>query len=1657
LGWGATCLKKVEYPLLQRRMSSPSRGPSPSKPSSPTNHSPSRSHTHDQQPQPDALHEQQDENAMDVDKPDAELPDADADAEQQENGDDEEAEPSGAEEEEQDEELVSQEWNVEEIEALVDYVARYGLSNWTGLANDPILSLRHNGPNHCEAKFDELFSVTEEDLEYHFPLIEPPKRKVEKSKKSKADNDDDDDDAEEEDEDEDDEDREKKPKMKKSSKDDDEFTLDDHDDEEDDEEDSDEDEDFDDDPLVHEIQELELDEELDYHPAAYYPDIFKRPRKMGQIRIRPSVNFGQSAGENGENEKEDEYVPRGTRSSVRIRDSKRISYKLDEKDDEFDEVVSRSSGDDEPEPTERIDKVLAMREITKELVEEESEQQKIVKQLADKEVHDQHPETQLENVTSEEASGAEQAENVEELEKARNKRHTRIENKINMLHADKKGIIVQYLIKPEGVSYKHCEWLAFQTIKERFGEAGTAKILRFENKRLEIEEENEELWGGEHFNPAFVDVEKVIAKGVEDVPLENGQLKRVTKYLVKWSDLPYTECTWETIEDVDDQAKIAEFYKYNTPHSDSGSHRERQMDPARLTQYFQQSPDFFKNNNKLRDYQLDGLNWFIQCYHLRRNVILADEMGLGKTVQSISFLYYLYMEEKIRGPFLIVVPLSTIQHWKREIQQWTEMNVILYYEPTDGKRNRSIIREHEFYYPGTSKVKFNILLTTYETLIADVEDVLHIGFEYVVVDEGHRLKNKNTKLLRCLQRLSIKRRILLTGTPIQNNTEELWTLLNFVEPDTFFSAEEFLSRFGNLTETAQVDELQMEIRPFVLRRMKENVEKSIPPKEETIIDIELTTLQKQYYRAIYEKNRDFLYKGLDKANLPSLINIEMELRKCCNHPWLIKGAEDAAFPGDVTKAEYFRVTVEASGKLVLLDKLLPKLKSEGHRVLIFSQMKKVLDILQEYVEYKEYDFERLDGSSQGNVRQAAIDRFSKKGSKKFIFLLSTRAGGVGLNLTAADTVIIYDSDWNPQQDIQAQARVHRIGQQKNVMIYRLVTRNTYEAEMFDRASKKLGLEQAVMSQIQKSNQQIKPDKKELDRLLKLGAYGLMDDDEAAKKFTESSIDDILKHGTRVVRHSAEEGAATGALGSINFSKMTFASAGADTSIDINDPDFWNKVLKANDANKEIQLDELSLALVDGSAVKTARARKDFFGKLKQKVQQAFKKKAAGQDPKDLNDTVSLLRTVVQTAKFLDSEKKTAKAWIKELQKKGRGRGGYDSADDEEVVEEAQPEEEEEEEDFEGDENEESEAEGGEDDDDEDDEVSARGNRRKSRNATASGIRKGGMNNKQVPKGELCGTCHKRGQFVECDGPCVRGYHPECIDLDSESIPSSSKPWECPICESGQFECLVCGEAAAIDEGGGDGVLPCSQAGCGAFYHEECIKTCHLAHFFKEGNSKFRCPRHYCAICEKSGLTVHCEFCPSAYHPACFPTSSEYARLNQKTIICSSCLPQLKSDAIGSAAIANSIEGKVDTDPVRPRTDEAVKGKKRGRKKKFTPGMYSVRFKMTDTEPQTFEDVPVFLDGDGDVKKKEEEPSGTSKKKSRRSKAKKEKEESDEENMDVDGDAEVTTPATTSSRSSRRVARSAAAAEPTGEGEDDEEDGDGEEDDYRPKKRQRTKE
>ncbi|GKY91232.1 hypothetical protein MPSEU_000095800 [Mayamaea pseudoterrestris] len=606
--------------------------------------------------------------------------------------------------------------------------------------------------------------------------------------------------------------------------------------------------------------------------------------------------------------------------------------------------------------------------------------------------------------------------------------------------------------------------------------------------------------------------------------------------------------------------------------------RDKLYDPA--------EPHLYKNANRLRDYQVDGVNWLASTWYKRQGAILADEMGLGKTVQIVCYIEHIFRVEKIRRPFLVVIPLSTVEHWRREFQGWTDMVCCVYH---DRQRIwRDVLREYEWYFedrPHTAEfLKFDVLITTYDTLVSDFDIISQIPFRVAVVDEAHRLRNQKGKLLECMREISAKgtmqygfqSRILMSGTPLQNDLNELWSLLNFIEPSKFPDPDDFIAKFGNMANKEQVESLQMMISPFMLRRVKEDVAKDIPAKEETLIDVELTSIQKQYYRAIFERNHAFLSMGGNRQVAPKLMNIQMELRKVCNHPFLLDGVEhketerqykefleSGSFEGKSPEEQQYMLNqhgyIMNSGKMVLLDKLLPRLKAEGHKILIFSQMVRMLDLLAEYCEFRNYRFERLDGRIRGAERQKSIDRFERD-ENSFLFLLSTRAGGVGINLTAADICIIFDSDWNPQNDVQAQARCHRIGQTKDVKIYRLITSRSFEQEMFDRASRKLGLEQAVLGTFEQGNDD-KPTNEEMEQLLKKGAYALLEDenDEVMQEFCTDDIDSILKKRTRT---RVVEGAKTSTW--LNKSGMMVSKSKFTTEdgeqLDMDDPQFWQKVM-----------------------------------------------------------------------------------------------------------------------------------------------------------------------------------------------------------------------------------------------------------------------------------------------------------------------------------------------------------------------------------------------------------------------------------------------------------------------------------------------------------------
>ncbi|XP_047950941.1 ISWI chromatin-remodeling complex ATPase CHR11 isoform X2 [Salvia hispanica] len=499
---------------------------------------------------------------------------------------------------------------------------------------------------------------------------------------------------------------------------------------------------------------------------------------------------------------------------------------------------------------------------------------------------------------------------------------------------------------------------------------------------------------------------------------------------------------------------------------------------------------------KMRDYQLAGLNWLIRLYENGINGILADEMGLGKTLQTISLMGYLHEFRGITGPHMVVSPKSTLGNWMNEIKRFCPvLRAVKFLGNPDERR---YIRE-ELLVAG----KFDVCVTSFEMAIKEKTTLRRFNWRYIIIDEAHRIKNENSLLSKTMRLYNTNYRLLITGTPLQNNLHELWALLNFLLPEIFSSAETFDKWFqisGENDEHEVVQQLHKVLRPFLLRRLKSDVEKGLPPKKETILKVGMSQMQKQYYKALLQKDLEVVNAGGERKRL---LNIAMQLRKCCNHPYLFQGAE----PGPpYSTGEHL---IENAGKMVLLDKLLPKLKERDSRVLIFSQMTRLLDILEDYLMFRGYLYCRIDGNTGGEDRDASIEGFNKPGSEKFVFLLSTRAGGLGINLATADVVILYDSDWNPQVDLQAQDRAHRIGQKKEVQVFRFCTEYTIEEKVIERAYKKLALDALVIQQGRLAEQKT-VNKDELLQMVRFGAEMVFSSKDST--ITDEDIDRIIAKG-----------------------------------------------------------------------------------------------------------------------------------------------------------------------------------------------------------------------------------------------------------------------------------------------------------------------------------------------------------------------------------------------------------------------------------------------------------------------------------------------------------------------------------------------------------------
>lgn len=428
-------------------------------------------------------------------------------------------------------------------------------------------------------------------------------------------------------------------------------------------------------------------------------------------------------------------------------------------------------------------------------------------------------------------------------------------------------------------------------------------------------------------------------------------------------------------------------------------------------------------------------------------------MGLGKTITVIAFLAGLRFSKLLNGPVLLGCPASILAQWVREFHLWCpQFRVhLLHSSGSWHGEGHELIRK-------VGKCKDGILITTYEALRSNVGALSSFKWDYFILDEGHKLRNPDANITIACKQFSTPHRILMTGEPIQNNLTELWSLFDFIFPGKLGTLPAFQKQFSEPIASggyADATLLQVHtayqcalilrdiINPYLLRRQKQHVNLSLPNKTEQVLFCQLTESQKESYRAFLSSNEcRQIYNG--KMNGLFGINI---LRKICNHPHLLDKQKRKAV--HAMDKEQTKELVQMSGKLRVLEQILPLWKKQGHKILVFTQTRQMLNVIEHFVQMNEYNYFRMDGNTSIKSRQPMIHQFNTDKSI-FLFLLTTKTGGIGVNLTGADRVLIVDPDWNPSTDAQARERSWRIGQSSDVTIYRLITSGTIEEKIYHR-------------------------------------------------------------------------------------------------------------------------------------------------------------------------------------------------------------------------------------------------------------------------------------------------------------------------------------------------------------------------------------------------------------------------------------------------------------------------------------------------------------------------------------------------------------------------------------------------------------------------------
>ena len=748
----------------------------------------------------------------------------------------------------------------------------------------------------------------------------------------------------------------------------------------------------------------------------------------------------------------------------------------------------------------------------------------------------------------------------------------------------------EYLVKWKKLPYSEVRWMPGAWVWGVTAVAMRKSFAKRDHSNILLKLSTEEAVPED-----YLQVDIVLEAKYKDVvrqPTEKvakARIKEVEQALVKFKGLGYEDVVWMKPPGQEDTERwndfkaayedwVTGFFIRQPIQKDLKSHltqmRKQDFEKSLL---LKQQPEIM-TGGELMGYQLDGINWLYYQWSRQQNAILADEMGLGKTIQVIGFLAAL---KHVHGcwPFLVVVPNSTCANWRREIKQWApSLRVVTYFGAAEA---RKLTYKYELFHKDYKGLNCHIVVTSYDTAQDDEFRKIFHGVHWagMVVDEGQRLKNDKNLLYAALNALKPPFKLLLTGTPLQNNARELFNLLQFLDPTV--NAEAMDEKYATLTKE-NITELHDKLRPFFLRRTKAEVLKFLPSMAQIILPVSMSTLQKKLYKSILAKNPELIksiigtsQKSLGKAERTSLNNILVQLRKCLCHPFVYSRTIEER---TTNPAALHRNLIEASSKLQLLDIMLPKLKERGHRVLIFSQFLDMLDIVEDFLDGLGLFYQRLDGSISSLQKQKRIDEFNAPASPLFAFLLSTRAGGVGINLATADTVIILDPDFNPHQDIQALSRAHRIGQKKKVLVFQLITRASAEEKILQIGKKKMALDHVLIEQMDAEDDA----GMDLESILRHGTEALFKDDESDNiRYDSASIDRLLDRSQVEDTQTDEDNTAESQF---SFAKVWVNDRGMledgmqDISDDTHtpDPSVWDAILKerereaAEEAEQRVQ-------------------------------------------------------------------------------------------------------------------------------------------------------------------------------------------------------------------------------------------------------------------------------------------------------------------------------------------------------------------------------------------------------------------------------------------------------------------------------------------------------